>query len=213
MSNPSSAITAQGIAINGIVEKTVNAAFVASSDKITRAAGSWITDGFTVGMAVTTNDGDTANAAGGVITALTATDMTLAASLTDVAAASKIITGRALVGEVKSFQGPGGQAADIDVTSLQSTAKEFRRGLQDEGEISFDVNLVPDDVGQLFCRVARAEVGSPYGKRTFEIVLPDDDETTLTFEAFVKGFSISGGVDDVVKAAIALRVTGAVDWS
>lgn len=209
MSNPSSAFKSQGTVIKGVLEKTVTAAFVAATDKITRASGSWITDGFLVGMTVTTNDGDSGNAAGGVITALTSTDMTLAGTLADVAAAAKIITGKATVGEIKSFNGPGGQSSDIDITTLESTAKEFLQGLQDEGEFSFSANLHPSDVGQTFCRNAR----SAQLTRGFEVILADTDTTTFTFDGNVKGFSVAGAVDDVVKADVTIKISGPVTWA
>jgi hypothetical protein len=211
MANPSKAITSQGTAIRGVVAATTSVAFATGPNTITRTVGSWLTDGFAVGMAITSSDG--ANPTCGTVTAISATVLTVSATLSAVAAASKTVTGKALIGEIKSFNGPGGQAGDIDVTTLESTAKEFRRGLQDEGEISLECNFEPTDPGQIFCRVARAETGSPFGQRNFEIVFPNSPPTTLTFAAFVKGFAISGGVDDVNKLALALRVTGPVTFS
>jgi len=211
MANPSNAITAQSTDIKGVIEKSVSVEFVASTKKLIRTTGSWITDGYLVGMDITTTDA--ANLSVGKATLVTALEMTVDGTVVNAVAGNETVTGKATIGEIKSFNGPGGQASDIDVTTLQSTAKEFRRGLQDEGEISFDVNLDPSDVGQIFCRTARAENVAPFGKRSFELVLPDATTTTLEFEAFVKGFSISGGVDAAVTASISLRITGPVVWS
>ena len=47
---------------------------------------------------------------------------------------------------VVSFQGPGGQAAVIDVTNLASTAKEKRVGLRDECQLSLTLHYNPDDL-------------------------------------------------------------------
>ena len=113
------------------------------------------------------------------------------------------------IAEVKSFSGPGGEASEIDVTSLDSTGKEFRLGLQDEGNITLDCLLVPGDTAQEGLRADRA-AGTV---RNFKLILPDTATTTLSFAALVKGFSIAGGVDDVVSASVSLRVTGAVTWS
>lgn len=113
------------------------------------------------------------------------------------------------IAEVISFSGPGGEASEIDVTSLTSTGKEFRLGLKDEGNVTLDCLLVPGDAAQDGLKSDR----SAGTVRNFKIVLPDASSTTLSFAALVKGFSISGGVDDVVKASISLRVTGAVTWS
>ena len=206
----SKAITAQGTIIRGVVEKTLSVEFAAGTKKLIRTTGSWIEDKFAVGMDITSNDGS--NATLGKATVVTALEMTVDGTVSSVAAASKTVTGKAEIGEIQNFTGPGGQSADIDVTTLRSTAKEYRRGLQDEGEITFECNLDPADVGQLFCRNARAETASPFGQREFEVVLQDADQTQFSFSAFVKGFSIAGSVDDVVTASLALRITGAVTW-
>src|SRR5512139_2194089 len=44
------------------------------------------------------------------------------------------------VEEVKSVSGPSGQAGVIDITHLQSTAKEKMMGLRDEGQITLTCN-------------------------------------------------------------------------
>jgi hypothetical protein len=113
------------------------------------------------------------------------------------------------IGEVVSFNGPDGSASEIDVTSLTSSAKEFRLGLYDEGQISFECNLLPVDTAQIGLRADRA-AGT---QRNFQIVLTDTGTTTLSFAAFVKQFAISGGVDAVMKASVTLRVTGTVTWA
>ena len=45
-----------------------------------------------------------------------------------------------MIGEITDFSGPGGQAAVIDVTNLNSTAKEKLVGLRDEGQLSLSLN-------------------------------------------------------------------------
>jgi len=207
MSNPSSAFKSQGTVIKGVLEKTVTTEFVASTKKLVRTTGSWIADGFLVGMAITTSDAG--NTTVGAATVVTALEMTVNGTVVDAVAGSETITGKATIGEIKSFNGPGGQSSDIDITTLESTAKEFLQGLQDEGEFSFEANLDPSDPGQIFCRAAR----SAQVQRGFEVILADTDATTFEFDANVKGFSVSGGVDDVVKAAISLRISGPVTWS
>ena len=58
--------------------------------------------------------------------------------------------------EVVNIQGPGGQANEIDVTDLNSTAKEFRMGLQDEGSITMDILYIPANASHAALRTARA---------------------------------------------------------
>jgi hypothetical protein len=207
MAVPSNAIRSQQTRIAAIVAVTRSVAFATGANTITATTGSFIADGFVVGMDVTTNDAG--NASVGKITAVSALVLTVSGPVATVAAASKTITGAANIGEVKSFNGPGGQASEIDVTTLESTAKEFLMGLQDEGEISLEVNFDPSDVGQTFCRNARTN----QTRNAYRITLPNTPATRLDFLAFCKGFSLSGGVDDVWKASLTLRVTGAVAFT
>lgn len=112
------------------------------------------------------------------------------------------------VGEMVSFDGPGGSAAVIDVSSLDSTAREKRMGLPDEGQFSFEMNMVPGNTGQQMLRAARRS----RELTNFKLTLSDDDETEIKFSAFVLEFSISGGVDDKVNASCTLEISGEVDW-
>lgn len=109
--------------------------------------------------------------------------------------------------EAKTFQGFDGQAGEIDVTTLCSTAKEFRAGLQDFGSFSFDMNLVPDDPGQVILDQAKAS-GTPLW---FRLKVPDGEggyQGAYVFKAFVRQKSISGGVDQAFSSSVTLRITG-----
>ena len=114
------------------------------------------------------------------------------------------------VGEIVSFTGPGGSASIIDITHLGSTRREKMMGIPDEGQFSFDVNLVPADTGQVALRADRAS----RTKRECILELTDDsvDPTTLTFDAYCLNFSIQGAVDDKVQASVTLEITGEVTW-
>lgn len=113
------------------------------------------------------------------------------------------------IGEVISFQGPGGSASVIDVTNLSSLAKEKRMGLGDEGQFTFELNLDTADAEQTGLRADRtARV-----LRNFELTLTDSPATVLSFSAYVLSFSIQGGVDDKVGASVTLEISGVVTWA
>jgi hypothetical protein len=107
---------------------------------------------------------------------------------------------------VNSMAGPGGSATEIDVTDLSSSAKEFRLGLQDEGEVTCEIQYVPADTQHALLRSLRAAGTS----RNFRITFTDSPQTTWTFLAFVKTFSISNAVDGVTAASVALRISGSI---
>jgi len=113
------------------------------------------------------------------------------------------------VGEVVSFQGPGGSASVIDVTNLSSAAKEKRMGLMDEGQFSLELNLDTADTEQTGLRADRAA----RTLRNFTLSLNDPASTVLSFSAYVLAFAIQGGVDAVVSASVTLEISGAVTWS
>lgn len=113
------------------------------------------------------------------------------------------------IANVRDFSGFDGAASEIDVTNLVSTAKEFRLGLTDAGQFTLNMDLDNSDAGQLALRAKQSS-----GVITnFKLVLPAGTTPTATFTAFVKKFSVQGGVDAVAKSAIDLRITGAVTWS
>jgi predicted secreted protein len=114
------------------------------------------------------------------------------------------------ISEIKTFSGPTGSAAVIDVTDLSSTAKEKRMGLADEGQLSFTINYIPDNTQHTLLRTRRAS----REETDFKMVFTDDSpSTTWSFSAFVTGFAVSGAVDNVVEANVTLEITGSITQS
>lgn len=114
------------------------------------------------------------------------------------------------ISEIKTFSGPTGSAAVIDVTDLSSSAKEKRMGLADEGQLSFTINYIPDNTQHTLLRTRRAS----RDETDFKMVFTDDSpSTTWSFSAFVTGFAVSGAVDNVVEANVTLEITGSITQS
>ena len=109
--------------------------------------------------------------------------------------------------EVKTFSGFDGQASELDVTNLDSTAKEFRLGLVDEGGFSFEMNQVNSDAGQSALRTSK-NAGTI---KTYKLTLPNAE--VATFTAFAKSLPSAGGVDGVLTSSVALRISGSVAWA
>ena len=113
------------------------------------------------------------------------------------------------VGQVVGFNGPTGSANVIDASHLGSTAKEKMIGLRDEGQITLDCNLAPADSGQVKlreCRAARTQ-------GNWAIKMTDTAITMLIGHGYCSGFSITGAVDQIVKASITIEISGAVTYS
>jgi len=108
------------------------------------------------------------------------------------------------VKEVVSFSGLDGTASEIDVTHMQSTAKEFLMGLQDFGNFQLDCNFIADDSGQDKMRAAKASADI----QDFQATL--SDSTVITFRGFVMSASMSGGVDSKIDTSFNIRISGDV---
>src|SRR5262245_62074148 len=107
------------------------------------------------------------------------------------------------VGEVTDWDGPGGEAPEIDVSHLQSVKKEYKLGLPDSGDMTYNCQLVPGNAGQL--RII--QLHDAKASATFRLTY-SDLTTRRTFTAFVRRYREAGAKDNVVRAAITLRVTG-----
>jgi len=109
--------------------------------------------------------------------------------------------------EVNSFTGPTGSAPIIDVTDLGSTAKEKMTGLHDNGQLSFEINFIPDNAQHVALRAAK-EASTMC---SFQLIFSDG--TTWAFSGLVTGFSVSGSVDGVIKASVSLDISGDISES
>jgi len=115
-------------------------------------------------------------------------------------------TSFALIGNCTGFTGPGGSANVIDITNLNSAAKEKLMGLADEGQFTLDLNYDPDNSSHIALRNARKS----RTRCEFQITLTDTTNTVLTFFGYVLGFALTGAVDQQIKASVTIEIDGAV---
>jgi hypothetical protein len=118
------------------------------------------------------------------------------------------------IGEVTNISGPNETAGQADVTSFDSTAKEYRALLPDSGEVTFDMNFVGSNAQQQGLR-ADIRAGTV---RNFKLILPDKtleaNCTTCAFSAIVTDLSgPQGGVDSALTQSCTLKVTGQPAWT
>ncbi len=114
------------------------------------------------------------------------------------------------VNGVMSITGIGsGSAAEIDITTLASTAKEFEQGLRDFGSIDVEMIRNQDDSGQAEMFSAMALQAT----RTIVITLPTSTANVATFTGFVKSMTTDIAADGVVKGKATIRITGPVAWT
>jgi hypothetical protein len=214
----SAAISAQGstlqISTGTGGAKTITAGAPGNPTILTSTAHALsVGDGVAIAAIVGTMGTDATNGLNGksyVITHVTANTITVDANtlgLTYTSGGTATPVTFTGISEVKSFSGFDGQAAEIDVTTLASTAKEFRLGLVDSGGFSFELNQVNSDAGQTALRASKV-AGT---LKTYKLTLPNAE--VATFTAFAKAMPTAGGVDGVVTSSIALRISGSVTWA
>lgn len=111
----------------------------------------------------------------------------------------------ARLGNWTTWNGLDGQASDIDVTDLDSVAKEYRAGLVDFGQITLNVQVKDDDDGQMALRGSQAASG-PSSK----MVITFKNGKTRTFQMYCKQTPESGGVDQVITGSFTCKISGPV---
>jgi hypothetical protein len=112
-----------------------------------------------------------------------------------------------LIANVNDVKGFDGQPSEIDITNLQSLAKEWLLGLQDFGTVTITCFLLNSDAGQAQLRsIKQQQIAWPFS-------LQLADGTIAAFMAFVKQFGFEGvKPEGAVGGTITLRVTNAPAW-
>lgn len=112
------------------------------------------------------------------------------------------------VGNIQTFQGPGGSTDIQDASNLDSVMREKLPGLPDEGSFTYQINLDPADTTHLAIKNARRN-------RTLvecRITLANAAATKLLFFGYVTGFQVGGSVGAIVKGDITIEIDGEVNW-
>lgn len=110
------------------------------------------------------------------------------------------------IAEINSITGPGMTRATIDVTSLGSTGgyREFITGFRDPGTLSLSMNFTRSTFDTM-----KTDFESDTAQN-YEIVLPDDESTTLEFEGLVTEIPMSIPPDDKVTVDVVIQISGQV---
>lgn len=111
------------------------------------------------------------------------------------------------IANVVSISGLGGQKPDIDITNFDSTAKEFLTGLEDPGQVQVEINFAPGAASHDTLWTLKNDGTS----RTWQIRMSGSSPYDyFQFSATVQQFQVNFQTDDVVRATVTLRVSGAI---
>lgn len=106
-----------------------------------------------------------------------------------------------LIKNVYEFSGFDGAASDIDVTDLQSDAKEYRAGLQDWDSVTMGININMKDESH------QALLAAKKSGAVKEFKTELSDGTTMEFSGYVKNFPIQIAVDSVYKGSVQVKIS------
>jgi len=118
------------------------------------------------------------------------------------------------IGQVTGFNGPSLSAPVIDVTTLQSTAKEKMIGVYDAGQVSLNV-LFDNEASNARLHDALIRDMTARTKRQYDIKFVGNttqNTGAVYFGGYVSGFNITGAVDNALKADITIALASGVDF-
>lgn len=110
------------------------------------------------------------------------------------------------IAEINSITGPGMSRDTIDVTSLDSVGgyREFIAGFRDGGTVALAMNFTRAGYDQMKADFESDDLVS------YEVVLPDDDNTTIEFTALVTELGLAVPTDDKVTSDVTIKISGQV---
>lgn len=104
---------------------------------------------------------------------------------------------------------PNAQVADVEATHMLSPSRrrEYIAGLIEDGEGTFQFNLVPGDATDLLIQAAVDDGVA----RDYEVIIPDGAfGQKFAGDCIVKGYERDVPIDDRMTATMTVRYTGAV---
>jgi hypothetical protein len=116
------------------------------------------------------------------------------------------------LGCIESFSMDGNARAEIDVTCLTSTSKEFMFGLRDNGTMALEIKYDPSSAGLTLAEASYASDTAYKFRVTYndQITPTTGNPTSSDFDGFVMNLSHSGSVDNVLTGSIEVKISGDV---
>lgn len=113
------------------------------------------------------------------------------------------------VGELTAISIPSPETAEVEATHMASpnNRREYIAGLIEDGEGTFEMNLVPGSTSDATIRAAQTAGAT----RTYEIIIPKPSGTwKISGSCIIRRYERSVPMDDKMTATLTVRFTGAV---
>jgi predicted secreted protein len=110
------------------------------------------------------------------------------------------------IGEVTDINGPGMTRATIDTTHLATEGgyRTFITGFRDAGTLTFTMNFTRDSFELLKTDFESDDAVD------FELVLPDEDNTSFEFSGLVTEMPLTIPTDDKITNSVTIKISGAI---
>ena len=110
------------------------------------------------------------------------------------------------IAEILSYDGPNKKRDTIDVTNMDSTGgyKEFIGGFRDSGELKCPMNFTRDSYDLM------NDDFESNTKQTYELAIPDDDNTTFSFLGLVTELAFKADTSKQITADVSIKVSGQI---
>lgn len=112
------------------------------------------------------------------------------------------------IAEITTLSGPSVEAAEIDVTNLDSTGVERIQGLSDGGNVEFEANWIRDTE-----QINFRDSITTRTTHTYQIQWPTSPLTTASFTGLPLSFSMNAEPGGAVTSSFSMRVSGAITWA
>lgn len=111
--------------------------------------------------------------------------------------------------EVLSIGGPNMSRETIDITSLDvlDGYRKFIASFRDAGTIDLSMNFTNETY-----KLMKTDFESDTPQE-YQIVLPDDEASTLSFEGLVTELPLNVPVGDKITADVTIKISGKVDFT
>jgi hypothetical protein len=121
---------------------------------------------------------------------------------------SETLTAENKLGNISSIGDIGGEAEEIDVTTIDSMAKEFENGFEDNGSLEITQNITDDEYEKMDTW-KKSGVKLYWGISTFNKA--KEQILGLKGEGIVKSFRLAGiSVGGLLQAVASIRLSGEI---
>jgi len=104
----------------------------------------------------------------------------------------------------------GSTNPEVDVTNLDSTAKEYIAGLADGNTVEFDMNWVTGNTEQVSLRTSQAAGDTV----NLQLTWPTSPQTVAQFDLVLLAFEMGETTpESQITASVSGRISGAIAWS